>query len=184
MPLRPDDEVFLPELARYHRAGTDVVSLNVGFDAVPWENTVRMSAHFRHWVRRHAADYKLIETVADVVQAKAEGKLGITFDIEGGCSLTEQLSMVELYYDLGVRWMLFAYNLNNALGGGCQDDDQGLTTFGRQVLDEMARVGMVACCTHTGFRTTMDVMQYSTNPVIFSHSNPLGVWKHKREYPG
>jgi membrane dipeptidase len=44
----------------------------------------------------------------------------------------------------------------------------------------MARVGMVCCCTHTGYRTTMDVMGYSRNPVIFSHSNPLGVWQHKR----
>jgi len=44
----------------------------------------------------------------------------------------------------------------------------------------MARVGMVACCSHTGYRTTMDVMEYSSNPVIFSHSNPLGVWQHKR----
>jgi membrane dipeptidase len=180
MPLRPDDDTFLPQLARYRRAGTDVVSLNVGFDAVPWENTVRMLAHFRHWVRQHSADYILIDTVGDVMQAKAEGKLGISFDIEGGCSLNDQISMVEMYYDLGVRWMLFAYNRNNSLAGGCQDDDHGLTAFGRQVLDEMARVGMVVCCTHTGFRTTMDVMEYSSNPVIFSHSNPLGVWKHKR----
>jgi membrane dipeptidase len=180
MPLRPNDDTFLPDLARYRQAGTDVVSLNVGFDAVPWDNTVRMLAHFRHWVRQHAADYILVDTVADVVRAKAEGKLAISFDIEGGCSLIEQLSMIELYYDLGVRWMLIAYNRNNALGGGCQDDDLGLTPFGRQVLDEMARVGMVVCCSHTGFRTTMDVMQYSTNPVIFSHSNPLGVWQHKR----
>ena len=44
----------------------------------------------------------------------------------------------------------------------------------------MARVGMVTCCTHTGFRTTMDVMEYCRNPVIFSHSNPLGLWEHKR----
>jgi membrane dipeptidase len=180
MPLRPDDDTFLPQLARYRRAGTDVVSLNVGFDAVPWENTVRMLAHFRHWVRQHSADYILIDTVGDVMQAKAEGKLGISFDIEGGCSLNDQISMVEMYYDLGVRWMLFAYNRNNSLASGCQDDDHGLTAFGRQVLDEMARVGMVVCCTHTGFRTTMDVMEYSSNPVIFSHSNPLGVWKHKR----
>jgi membrane dipeptidase len=180
MPLRPDDDRFLPQLERYRRAGANIVSLNVGFDAVPWENTVRMLAHFRHWVRQHSADYILIDTVADVTRAKNEGKLGVMFDIEGGCSLKEQLSMVELYYDLGVRWMLIAYNLNNALGGGCQDEDTGLTAFGRKVLDEMARVGMVCCCTHTGWRTTMDVMQYSRNPVIFSHSNPLGVWQHKR----
>jgi membrane dipeptidase len=180
MPLRPDDTSFLPQLARYARAGVNVVSLNVGFDAVPWENTVRMLAQFRHWVRQHADDFVLIQSVDDVLRAKAEGKLGVTFDIEGGCALADQLSMVELYYELGVRWMLVAYNRNNALGGGCQDDDRGLTTFGRQVLDEMARVGMVLCCSHTGHRTTMEAMGYSTNPVIFSHSNPLGVWPHKR----
>ena len=180
MPLRPDDATFLPQLARYARSGANVVSLNVGFDAVPWENTVRMLAHFRHWVRQHSDEYVLIDSVDDVLRAKAEGKLGVTFDIEGGCSLAEQLSMVELYYDLGVRWMLMAYNRNNALGGGCQDDDQGLTAFGRQVIDEMARVGMIVDCTHTGWRTTMDVMRYSKNPVIFSHSNPIGVWRHKR----
>jgi len=180
MPLRPDDTSFLPHLARYTHAGFNVVSLNVGFDAVPWENTFRMLAQFRHWVRQHADEYLLIQSVEDVLRAKAEGKLGVTFDIEGGCALVGQLSMVELYYDLGVRWMLLAYNRNNALGGGCQDDDQGLTAFGRQVLDEMARVGMIVCCSHTGSRTTMDVVQYSKNPVIFSHSNPQGVWSHKR----
>jgi membrane dipeptidase len=180
MPLRPDDTTFLPQLARYARAGLNVVSLNVGFDAVPWENTVRMLAQFRHWLRQHSDEYVLIDSVSDVLRAKAEGKLGVTFDIEGGCSLVEQLSMVELYYDLGVRWMLIAYNRNNALGGGCQDDDHGLTSFGRQVMDEMARVGMVVCCSHTGYRTTMDVMSYAKNPVIFSHSNPQSVWSHKR----
>ena len=180
MPLRPDDESFLPQLARYAQAGFNVVSLNVGFDAVPWENTVRMLAQFRHWVGQHLDEYVLIRSVDDVLRAKAQDKLGVTFDIEGGCALVEQLSMVELYYDLGVRWMLLAYNRNNALGGGCQDDDQGLTAFGRQVLDEMARVGMVLCCSHTGYRTTMDAMSYTKNPVIFSHSNPLGVWRHKR----
>ncbi|MBI4500484.1 MAG: membrane dipeptidase [Gemmatimonadetes bacterium] len=183
MPLRADDDTFLPQLRRYRDAGVDVVSLNVGFDAVPWENTLRMLAHFRRWVQQHDAEYVLVQSVADVRRAKRERKLAVTFDVEGGAALTGQLSMVSLYYDLGVRWMLIAYNRNNALGGGCQDEDTGLTAFGWQVLDEMARVGMVTCCTHTGLRTTMDVMAYSRNPVIFSHSNPTGVWQHKRNIP-
>mgnify|MGYP003558992729 CR=1 FL=1 len=44
----------------------------------------------------------------------------------------------------------------------------------------MERVGMTVCCSHTGYRTTMDVMRLASKPVIFSHSNPLGVWRHKR----
>lgn len=180
MPLRGGDTGFLPELKRYRDAGFNVVSLNIGFDAVPWKNTLLVIATFRHWIKQHSDDYILIETIDDIEQAVTEGRLGVFFDLEGGSVLADQLSMVELYYDLGARWMLIAYNRNNSLGGGCQDDDQGLTAFGRDVLDEMARVGMVACCSHTGYRTTMDVMEYSLKPVIFSHSNPLGLREHKR----
>lgn len=180
MPLRPGDTKFLPRLARYAASGVDVVALNVAFDGVPWEQTVPVLAHFRHWIRRQPRSYRLVETVADIRRARRDGKLGVFFDIEGGSALNGQLSMVELYRDLGVRWMLIAYNLNNLLGGGCMDRDRGLTRFGRQVVTEMERVGMTVCCSHTGHRTTMDVMHHATKPVIFSHSNPLGVWRHKR----
>ena len=180
MPLRGGDCGFLPQLARYREAGFNVVSLNVGFDAIPWENAFLVMATFRQWLKQHNDDYLLVGTTADIERALAEGKLGVFFDLEGGCVLAGQLSMVELYYDLGARWMLIAYNRNNALGGGCQDEDQGLTAFGRAALDEMARVGMVACCSHTGYRTTMDVMEHSARPVIFSHSNPLALREHKR----
>ena len=60
----------------------------------------------------------------------------MSFDLEGTVALGDQLSMVELYYDLGVRWMLMAYNKKNSVGGGCLEDS-GLTSFGRAVLDEM-----------------------------------------------
>ena len=180
MPLRPNDTKFLPQLARYKKAGFDVVSLNAGFDAEPWTNTVAMLAHFRQWIQAHDDKYLLIDTVKDIGAARRTGRLGIHFDIEGGSALDGRLSMVEFYYDLGVRWMLMAYNRNNLLGGGCQDEDTGLTKFGRQVIDEMNRVGMVPCCSHTGYRTTMDVINRSSKPVIFSHSNPLALWNHKR----
>lgn len=178
MPLRPGDERFLPQLDRYAKAGVRVAALNVAFDGVPWEQTVKMLATFRHWIRRHSRQYRLVETTTDLTTK--DRRLGIFFDIEGGSALDGQLSLVELYRDLGVRWMLIAYNRNNLLGGGCQDVDKGLTKFGRVVVAELERVGMTVCCSHTGFRTTMDVMRRATKPVIFSHSNPLAVWKHKR----
>jgi membrane dipeptidase len=83
-------------------------------------------------------------------------------------------------YALGVRWMLLAYNRNNLLGGGCQDEDIGLTAQGRRVLDEMKKSGMVLCCTHTGARTAREAMEYIQQPTIFSHSNPLAVHTHPR----
>jgi membrane dipeptidase len=183
MPLRPEDERFLPQLRRYREAGVDAVTLNVGFDSVPWDNTGRMLTAFRTWVQARSEDYVLVERVEDIALAAAQGRLAVMFDIEGGSALNGELQRVGEYYRLGVRWMLIAYNRNNALGGGCQDEDTGLTEFGRQVIAEMERVGMVVCCSHTGFRTTMEVMERARNPVIFSHSNPLGMWRHRRNIP-
>jgi membrane dipeptidase len=178
MPLRPSDHRYLPQLTRYKKAGFRVVGINAGFDGIPWAETFRMLASFRRWIGARPRAFSLLSTPGDF--ARLQGRLGVFFDIEGGSALNGQLSMVELYRDLGVRWMLIAYNKNNALGGGCQDVDRGLTPFGRQVIKEMNRVGMTVCCSHTGYKTTMDVMRRAARPVIFSHSNPLGVWRHKR----
>jgi membrane dipeptidase len=90
---------------------------------------------------------------------------------------------VEVFHKLGVRTMLLAYNKNNRLGGGCQDLDTGLTEYGRLIIDEMQRVGMVLCCSHTGYRTVREAIEHSKNPVIFSHSNPRAVWDHERNIP-
>jgi membrane dipeptidase len=182
MPLRADDE-FLPQLERCRRTGQNVVTLNVGFDSTPIENNIKVLAHFRHWVRRHADQYLLVDTVADILNAKRTGRLGVLFDIEGTQALGDQLSMVALYYELGVRWMLMAYNRNNSVAGGCQDQDEGLTAFGRDVLDEMLRVGMVPCCSHTGWKSAKDVLTYVDGPVIFSHSNSYAVHPHPRNIP-
>jgi membrane dipeptidase len=77
--------------------------------------------------------------------------------------------------------MLMAYNLASPVGGGCMDpEDGGLTAFGRSLIDEMERVGMVVCCTHTGHRTAADVLSRATRPVIFSHSNATAVHHHAR----
>lgn len=180
MPLRPDDDSFLPQLARYKAAGVDTVTINVGFGDHGIEEHVRVIAHFRRWLALHARDYMLATSVEDIERAKRAGKLAVLFDIEGMNAVADQPSLVQLYYDLGVRWMLIAYNQNNRAGGGCQDEDGGLTAFGREVLDEMARVGMVGCCSHTGHRTAMEVMDYSARPVILSHSNARAVHDHPR----
>lgn len=183
MPLRPLDEEFLPQLELYRSAGVDVVFLNIGFGEQSIEEHLRMIAHFRHWIAARPERYVLIRTVDDIRRARETCRLAIAFDIEGANGIGDQLSLISLYYDLGVRWMLMAYNRNNRAGGGCQDDDQGLTDFGRAMLDEMARVGMVACCSHTGDRTAREVLDYSRNPVIFSHSNPRAVFEHPRNIP-
>ncbi|CAN7669712.1 dipeptidase [Caballeronia sp. LjRoot34] len=182
MPLRADDD-FLPQLERYRQSGYSVVSLNIGMDLNAINEVFSTLAHFRNWVKRHPDRFLLINDVEDVKRAKAEGRLGICFDLEGAALLGGQLSMIEMYYELGVRWMLIAYNRNNDVGGGCLDDDRGLTDFGRSVLDEMTRVGMVPCCSHTGWRTAREVIDHVQGPVIFSHSNSHAVYEQPRNIP-
>jgi membrane dipeptidase len=183
MPLRPGDVSFLPQLERVRKAGVDVVSLNVSMDVVAPNDAFLVLATFRQWIRAHADRYTLVDTVADIEAAKAQGRLAVVFDIEGGNAVAAHPGLVEIFYRLGVRWMLFAYNRNNKLGGGCQDQDGGLTEYGRRIIDEMESVGMVLCCSHTGYRTAREAIEYSKSPVIFSHSNPRALWDHPRNIP-
>lgn len=182
MPLRCDDR-FLPDLARCTTSGLDVVSLNVGFGDHSLEEHVRVLAYFRDWIARHGDRYVIPRTVADIRAARAAGKLSVVFDVEGMKVLDEEPALVGLFYDLGVKWMLVAYNRTNKAGGGCQDEDPGLTDLGRRVIDEMERVGMVVCLSHTGYRTARDVLEYASKPVLFSHSNPLALVEHPRNIP-
>lgn len=183
MPLRPGDVRFLPQLERVRAAGIDVVSLNVSFDLVDPNETFLMLATFRRWLRDRSEHYVLASTAADIDAAKASGRLAVVFDIEGGNAVAAHPGLVEVFYRLGVRWMLLAYNMNNKLAGGCMDDDSGLTNHGRQIIDEMERVGMVVCCSHAGYRSARDVLEYARNPVIFSHSNASAVHAHPRNIP-
>jgi membrane dipeptidase len=179
LPLRPDT-TFLPQLNRYLKAGVNVVSINVGFANMSWSEHLAMISFMRQWLALRPDTYRLVSEVEDVRRCKAEGTLGIVFDIEGMCPVQNDLSLVQTFYELGVRWMLIAYNRNNAAGGGCLDPDSGLTALGRAIIDEMERVGMVLCLSHCGARTAADALEYARNPAIFSHSNPYETTAHPR----
>jgi len=178
--FEPSPLADLNQLERWRSSGVDYLSVNVGYDVIAWQSTIRTLADFRARIGRRPDRYLLVDRVSDVLDARTGGLLGITFDLEGMDALNGDVSMVGLYYRLGVRQMLFAYNLNNAAGGGCHDRDIGLTDFGRAVVDEMNRVGMVVDCSHSAHATTMEAMERSSAPVIFSHSNPSALTPHGR----
>jgi len=176
----PDPAADLNNLQRWRDAGVHYLSIDVGFDVLPWEQTVRNLSAFRHWILDHADDYQLVTRPEDILTARAAGKLAITFDIEGMNALDGRVEMVEFYHHLGVRQMLFAYNRNNLAGGGCHDENIGLTSFGREVIDEMNRLGMFVDVSHCSYRTSIEAIEYSKKPVIFSHSNPVAISRHGR----
>jgi membrane dipeptidase len=170
----------LNQMARWKDAGVDYLSVNAGYDVRAWHRTVEALAGYRQFVASHSETYLQVRGVEDIRRARTERKLAIGFDIEGMVALNEDINMVSFYYDLGVRQMLPAYNLNNAAGGGCHDKDIGLTQFGRAVIEEMNRVGMLVDCSHTAYRSTLDAMEVSTQPVVFSHSNARNLKDHER----
>ena len=175
---RPD--IDLSQLNHWRNSGVSFVSVNVGYDVRPWTNTIHTLAHVRHWIEGHPDDYVLARSVDDISRARSNGYLAVSFDIEGMEALDGNIEMIQFYYDLGVRQMLFAYNRNNRAGGGCHDEDMGLTDFGRSVVTEMNRVGMLVDCSHSAYLTTMEAMELSTSPVTFSHSNPKALCDHPR----
>jgi membrane dipeptidase len=177
----PFPDLDLSFLVRWLRAGATYVCINVGFDtAMTWEDSLRCAAHFRRWLETHAEQFILADTISDVHRAKRERKLAVAFDLEGANALNKNIDMISIYYRIGVRHMNLAYNRNNDLAGGCLDVDIPLTPLGERAVAEMNRVGMVVDCSHTGYTSSMEIMESSTKPVIFSHSNPRALWDHPR----
>lgn len=113
---------------------------------------------------------KLIESVKDIDDAKRDGKLGIILSTQGAACLEADQRYVTILYKLGVRIMQICYNTKNNIGCGQQEPvDTGVTRFGQQVIWEMNRLGMIVDLSHVGYKTTMDAMELSKDPCIFSH---------------
>lgn len=183
LPWTPENVHARPGfLEDYAAAGGTFSSLTVSFgNFVTLEGAVRHIARDRRSYARQPDRCVVVDGVGDIERAKAEGKLAVAFNLQGCDPLHGDLAMVEGFYRLGVRQMLLCYNARNLAGDGCHErTDCGLSRFGIELVQEMNLVGMIVDCTHTGYRTTMDIMEHSSDPVIFSHSNARAVFDHDR----
>ena len=178
LPLHPQAD-FAP-IDRLHAAGVNYVSINIGMDMNPLSQVMSVIAGFRAHIAAHPERYVLATTTRDIEGAAAAGKLALGFDLEGAMPLLEQPEMVALYRSLGVRQMHLAYNRNNTVAGGCHDHEQVLTPLGKKVVAAINAAGVLMDCSHTGRACSLDIMATSTEPVIFSHSNPLALVEHGR----
>ncbi|HLL67767.1 MAG TPA: membrane dipeptidase [Micromonosporaceae bacterium] len=187
-PLLWDQHCCLPlsgqadvgELARYQRSGGSFVSVNVGYAPHSGDQVRDL---LRRWRRQVAADHRLrlAATIDDIAAAREHGQIAVAFDLEDSGPLDGQLDHLQHFYDLGVRTMLPTYNYRNAAGCGCLDEtDEGLTPYGRDLVREMNRVGMVVDGSHCSTRTGLDLCEVSEMPVIYSHSCMRALWEHPR----
>lgn len=178
MPIQPNQD--LSALERYRKIGAAFVSINVGMDFNPLGHIIRVIAGYRDWLARNTDRFILAESVEDVAAARNSGRLAVAFDLEGSMMLENDLTMLRLFRDLGVRQIHLAYNRNNSIAGGCHDVDRGLTPLGRSVVREINAVGMMMDCSHASRRCSLEIMELSRQPVVFSHANVRALKDHPR----
>jgi membrane dipeptidase len=178
--LFPSSEMDLDNLLSWQKYNVNYLSINVGFDVMSRDATLATLAAYRRWLMARPDQFLLAGTLPDIYNARDTGRLAISFDIEGMNALGGDINMVEIYHTLGVRQMLFAYNLNNSAAGGCHDIDIPLTKFGVEILAEMNRVGIIVDASHVSYLSSMELIERSSSPVVFSHSNPWSIWRHQR----
>ena len=176
-----DPDLKVSMLQRMAENGFNVVSLTVGGDWMDLPSTIQSIAKERRYFLGQPDKYVLVDSADDVLRAKQEGKLAVGFHFQGANPIAHDLTMVDVYYKLGIRHMLMCYNVKTPIGDGCQEQtDGGLSRLGTDLVHEMNRVGMLVDVAHTGYRTSMDVFAASSEPVIISHANVRALCDHTR----
>ena len=131
-------------------------------------------AAIRALAEQHPETWTLATTAADIRRAAQEGKLAALMGLEGGYAIDEKLESVERYYRVGVRYMSPAWTYSLSWAGSSGDADgetRGLDDFGRRVVGEMNRLGMMVDVSHVSDKTFWDIVETSTKPIIATHSN-------------
>jgi membrane dipeptidase len=136
----------------------------------------------RTMVRTHAKDLVLAVTAEDVRRAHAQGKIAILLGMEGGHMIDNDLAVLRMYSALGVRYMTLSHFFNNDWADSSTDTPahNGLTDFGKDVVREMNRVGMLVDISHVADKTFYDALEISKAPLLASHSSSRALDNHPR----
>ena len=152
-----------------------------------WENfpeSMRNIARWKRWFREHGDLITQVYTSEDIARAKAESRTGIILGWQNLSGIEDQIGYLELFKELGVGIMQIAYNTTNLVGTGCyESNDPGLSDFGRDVIAEMNRLGILCDLSHVGPQTSEDVILASRQPVAYSHCLPSGLKSHPATSP-
>jgi len=136
-------------------------------------------------IRLYPDDLMLATSVADIEQARKEGKIASLLGIEGGHTIINSLGVLRAYYDLGARYMTLTHYHTHDWADSATDvaRHEGLSGFGKEVVREMNRLGMLVDLSHVSANTMNDVLDLTEAPFIYSHSSARALTKHKRNVP-
>jgi membrane dipeptidase len=186
---RPDHPL-MTDMARLHegRVGGQFWSVYIpsevtGDHAI--RDTIEEIDTVKRLIKAYPNDLELARTADDVVRIHKAGKVASMIGIEGGHQIGGSLAALRQFYDLGARYMTFTHFKNNEFADSATDDPKyhGITDFGRTVVHEMNRLGMLVDLSHVSPDTMRDVLAVSKAPVIFSHSDARALADHPRNVP-
>jgi membrane dipeptidase len=134
------------------------------------------------FIHRNQDRMMLVTSVSQIHKAKAEGKIGVIFHLQGAENLGADPGNLEIHWRLGLRVLQLAYNRRNYWCEGCLErgPDPGLSNLGRRLIAECNRLGIVIDGSHTSWRSVTEACELSGDPVICSHSNPYAVHQNRR----
>ena len=188
--LNKSGETDLPRMKGY--LGAEFFAVYVGAEYVKDNHSANRTLQMIDTVRTdiiaaHPNDFVFATTADDIVRAHNEHKIAALMGIEGGHAIEDSLRLLRDYYALGIRYMtLTHFNTNNwADSQGDFDDPKvahhnGLTPFGKDVVREMNRLGMMVDISHTADKTFYDALEVSAAPIIASHSSTRAISNHTR----
>lgn len=156
---------------RIHRGGVTAVNATIAAWHGPAETMALITG--LHELLRARSDILLpVRTVDDIHRAKASGRVGIIMGFQDTAPIGDDLGLLARYYELGLRIVQLTYNHANRAGCGCQEPvDTGLTPFGRAVVAELNRLGILVDVSHCGPVTTLEAIAASDKPIAITHAN-------------
>ena len=168
-------------------AGVDAVFQNAGLEGNDIEIMLRRLSCYTNLVDRLPELYERAVYPEQLPEIRKHGKKALYMTTNGvplSCkylSVEEQLIYIDVFFKLGVRMMHLTYNRRNLIGDGCAEEaNAGLSNFGKRVIEEMNRVGVIPDCAHSGLRTSYDAAKCSKKPVVASHAVAGGLSTHYR----
>ncbi|MFE4635892.1 dipeptidase [Streptomyces sp. NPDC056773] len=170
----------LREWKRFYENGvTTILGTVTTADDMP--GTMAALSKFHRLIESNPDKLLLVESAEDILEAKRSSRLGIALQFQNARPLGRDIGMVELYRRLGVKTIQLTYNYRNNVGDGCLEPaNSGLSKFGREAIRAMNDRDILVDLSHTGERTTLEAMEHSTRPDVFTHANSRVVRDHPR----
>ncbi len=168
------------DFSRAHRHGVTAYGVTAWMPHAPVEEALEGIMYW-HLVCRRYPQLAIARSVDDIRSAKPEQRATLLLAAQCGNFMGRKLHRIEAFYHLGLRMLIFAYNASNQLAAGCLDvDDSGLTRLGRLAVAECNRVGLLLDGSHLGKRSSLEMVDQSQAPVVFSHSGAKAIVDNPR----